>query len=145
MPIYEFTCDNCQNKFEKIKKISEGNLTESCSECGLFVSRNRNPSRVSVICRSLKNDANEKNDANDRLVSSKSLPSNKISSPSVIKLVNVKNARLDNIYFENVGTAISAENVKMLTGENTTFKNVQNPIEHKNSEIDLKNVSYEKS
>lgn len=140
MPIYEFICDNCQNKFEKIKKISEGNLPERCSECGLFALRNRNPSRVSVICRSLKNDVNDKSTSNHSLSSNKTS-----SSSSAIKLVNVKNVRLDNNHFENLGTAISAENVEMLTGENVTFKNVQNPIEHRNSEIDLKNISYEKS
>jgi putative FmdB family regulatory protein len=139
MPMFEFICHNCGNQFEKLKKNTEDKQSTECPNCNSVSARNPKPSRVSVICRSLKNDVN------DKLISNQNLSSNRTSSSAAIKLVNVKNARLDNNRFENLGTAISAENVEMLTGENVIFKDVQNPIEHKNSEIDLKNVSYEKS
>ena len=33
MPLYEYECDNCGNRFEKIQKFSDP-LVETCPKCG---------------------------------------------------------------------------------------------------------------
>ena len=34
MPIYEYNCKKCGKKFEKLVKISEGNIKVECPDCG---------------------------------------------------------------------------------------------------------------
>lgn len=34
MPVYEYICDDCQNKFEKRVSFSQAEKTPLCPECG---------------------------------------------------------------------------------------------------------------
>ena len=34
MPVYEYECENCSNKVEIYKRISEADDTEVCKQCG---------------------------------------------------------------------------------------------------------------
>jgi putative FmdB family regulatory protein len=34
MPVYEFTCQNCQKYFEIVRPISEASQSVACPQCG---------------------------------------------------------------------------------------------------------------
>lgn len=130
MPIYDFACNNCKISFEKIKKINERDLLINCPTCNSIATRIAIPSSISVFCRSLKN-----NNVGSDLASTIGSDKNQDSTTYQNDLT------LTNCHIEGAEIGISVENT-ILKGENINFKNVTNPIEHKNSKIELKKVKY---
>lgn len=131
MPIYEFICDSCQNQFEKLRKIIERKDSVECPICNSLAHRNPNPTSISVITRSLS--------------SSKSLSveNDPIDTSGGVGFVLPQGgeAYIKDCYVRGIKTGFVANGTKV-RGENIHFEDTKTGIQHTNSDIELKNVTY---
>jgi len=131
MPIYEFRCDSCKNCFEKLSKNIEYNLHAECPNC--HSEAVRMPSLCAMITES------------PRLQTESSNPVQNRKRPfAAVDMSNTINSSIKDCTFQGVDRAIYYENATNFRGENLTFDNVRIGIEHKNSDMELKNLKYEK-
>lgn len=105
MPIYEYECQSCGTRFEKLRKMSERNQSLHCTAC---------PSSAIRILGSPNLLPGEHNKSSKNLRSSEPV---------------MGSTQITNCTFENGGTGISlpeGANVKM---KGNRFKNVKTPVE----------------
>jgi hypothetical protein len=126
-----------------LRKISDRNLPAICSICRLPAIRIQS-NRFASLHLGKGELSNENNKPSELIVNRNPSAYNGNRPSAVIDVSNVKNAKMENVTFENVHRAIYGENMDLKV-KNMLFVNVKVGIEHINSTIEAENIRSENS
>ncbi len=134
MPNYEYQCPACGHVKEKIRRVEQRDSPLSCDKCNASVCRNPFPYAPRPAHRKYPpqervGEHNLASEPSDPGFSQATPRSQAASRSSAISLVRVGDAQIRNCHFENLDRAIEADHETNLTVSNTSFENVNIPIE----------------